>query len=81
MLRRCVNVMDPTGAVVPLSDALRKVLEDTVTNMASGGLRTLCLTTRELDASLADAPEEALENPPDEQLTLCCIIGIKVGCL
>jgi magnesium-transporting ATPase (P-type) len=78
VLRRCVSVMDPSGAEVPLSDGMRKVLEDTVTSMASSGLRTLCLTARDLEASLADGPPEALENPPDEQLTLCCIVGIKV---
>ena len=147
MLQRCTAVMDPEGNAVPLVPEMKKLLEETVTNMASTGLRTLCLTyrctpggppsvaeiplchgdargsplvmevayhaactylachsrgrqtvvpalmagqcsswegcqnptycCRDLDASLADQPD-AFEHPPDEELTLCCIIGIKV---
>ncbi len=39
-----MSVMDDEGAVVPLSDNMRAKLEETVTAMASTGLRTLCLT-------------------------------------
>ncbi|EIE19492.1 calcium-translocating P-type ATPase [Coccomyxa subellipsoidea C-169] len=77
VLRRCVSVMDPSGNVVPLEDAMRAVLEETVTTMASTGLRTLCLTKRDIDESLADGQPEFWENPPDDNLTLCCIVGIK----
>lgn len=80
MLRRCVNVMDPSGVAVPLIDDMRAVLEETVTTMASSGLRTLCLTTRDLDESAAGGNPEYWDNPPDEHLTLSCIVGIKVCC-
>lgn len=78
VLRRCVSVMDDTGAEVPLADEMRAKLEETVTNMASTGLRTLCLTLRDMDEGMAEGNEAFWENPPDEQLTLCCIVGIKV---
>ena len=58
---------------------MRAVLEETVTTMASTGLRTLCLTKRDIDESLADGQPEFWENPPDDNLTLCCIVGIKVS--
>ncbi|BDA43546.1 probable calcium-transporting ATPase 11, plasma membrane-t [Coccomyxa sp. Obi] len=77
VLRRCVNVMDPNGVAVPLIDEMRAMLEETVTTMASSGLRTLCLTTRDLDESAADGNSEYWDNPPDDHLTLCCIVGIK----
>ncbi len=78
VLRRCVSVMDDTGSVAPLADEMRAKLEETVTNMASTGLRTLCLTMRDMDESMAGGNEEFWENVPDEELTLCCIVGIKV---
>ncbi len=78
VLRRCVSVMDDEGNVVPLSEDMRAKLEETVTTMASTGLRTLCLTQRDMDEGMAGGNEEFWENPPDEQLTLCCIVGIKV---
>lgn len=78
VLRRCVSVMDDEGAVVPLAEDMRAKLEETVTTMASTGLRTLCLTQRDMDEAMAGGSAEFWENPPDEQLTLCCIVGIKV---
>ena len=78
VLRRCVSVMDDEGAAVPLAEDMRAKLEETVTTMASTGLRTLCLTLRDMDEGMAGGSAEFWENPPDEQLTLCCIVGIKV---
>ena len=78
MLKRCVSVMDDEGAVVPLAEEMRTKLEETVTNMASTGLRTLCLTLRDMYEGMAEGREDFWENPPDEELTLCCIVGIKV---
>ena len=71
-------MMDDAGSVVPLSDEMRTKLEEIVTSMASTGLRTLCLTLRDMDEGMAEGNAEFWENPPDEQLTLCCIVGIKV---
>ena len=56
---------------------MRSVLEETVTTMASTGLRTLCLTKRDINESMADGQPDFFENPPDDNLTLCCIVGIK----
>ena len=79
VLKRCVSVMDDTGSVVPISEELRVKLEETVTSMASTGLRTLALTMRDMDEGMAEGSSNFWENPPDEQLTLCCIVGIKVS--
>lgn len=81
MLKRCVNVMDDAGSVVPISEELRAKLEETVTSLASTGLRTLALTMRDMDESMAEGSSNYWENPPDEQLTLCCIVAIKVSVL
>lgn len=85
VLRRCTAAYDEAGAVVPLDADARALLEGVVTDMASSGLRTLCMTVRDLDEAWLDAaqqagPAPAFEEPPDEQLTLCCILGIKVRC-
>ena len=47
--------------------------------MARTGLRTLCLAVRELPREKG-LPDGYLEAPPDEDLALCAIVGIKVGC-
>ncbi len=51
-------------------------LEGCILSMARTGLRTLCLAVRELPRE-AGLPEGYLEAPPDEDLTLCAIVGIK----
>ena len=79
VLKRCVSVMDDAGSVVPISEELRAKLEGTVTSLASTGLRTLALTMRDMDESMAEGSSNYWENPPDEQLTLCCIVAIKVS--
>ena len=86
VLRRCTAAYNESGVVVPLDADARAALEAVVTDMASTGLRTLCMTVRDLDEAWLDAVQQAglspaLEEPPDEQLTLCCILGIKVWCM
>lgn len=46
--------------------------------MAQEGLRTLCLTYRDFPASV-NAESSEFDIPPEEDLTACCIVGIKVG--
>lgn len=48
-----------------------------ITRMAQQGLRTLCLAYRDFPAS-ADAASDAFDFPPEEKLTACCVVGIKV---
>lgn len=74
--------MTPEGGVVPLTEEAREGLLGTVTQMASQGLRTLCLSFRDLDSEALEAPAPSpgtqRPRPADEGLTACCIVGIKV---
>ena len=56
---------------------VRSALEARITGMAASGLRTLCLAQRRLGKSRSDHAPGFFDTPPDEQLTLCCIVGIK----
>ena len=75
MLRKCTSYTDEAGRVQPLGPEIRRELEDMITEMASTGLRTLCLTYADISA---DANLD-FEAPPDVDLIACCIVGIKVG--
>lgn len=46
VLKRCVASVDGTGRRIPMGEEEREELLQTVTHMASTGLRTLCLTYR-----------------------------------
>lgn len=50
----------------------------TVTEMASRGLRTLCLAYADVSADNV-GPLDKLEGPPELPLTACCMLGIKVS--
>lgn len=50
----------------------------TVTEMASRGLRTLCLAYADVSADKVE-PLDKLEGPPQLALTACCMLGIKVS--
>lgn len=76
VLKVCESVVDSSGGPVQLSDQLRKDLEEAVTQMACKGLRTLCLAVRDFPP---DRPEGFFDEPPAEELTLCCLVGIKVA--
>jgi len=77
VLARCTALLDAGAAEQPLSAAARADLEAYITAMAASGLRTLCLAQRRFAGGRADWPPGAFDEPPDEQLTLCCIVGIK----
>jgi magnesium-transporting ATPase (P-type) len=78
VLKRCDNVLEESGAVRRMTDADQVVLNDNVTDMASRGLRTLALSFRDFTPQQSLEPD-VFQFPPEEQLTLCCIVGIKVG--
>ena len=77
VLTKCTRVLDTTGGMVALDGAARQQLEETITEMASRGLRTLCLSYRDISAAEVEALG-SLEEPPNEQLVCCVIAGIKV---
>ena len=59
------------------AEASRQDLLETVTEMASRGLRTLCLAYADVSAAQL-GPLQKLEGPPQLPLTACCMLGIKV---
>ena len=81
VLGRCTSVMTAEGVAVPLSDSMRNGMLGDVTQMASQGLRTLCLSYKDLGPA-DDLPADGtpISRPADEDLTACCIVGIKVRC-
>lgn len=72
VLEQCVKYIDASGKIANMSTNKRNELQGVITSMADKGLRTLCLAYRDFEG---DVPEES----PDEDLTACCIVGIKVG--
>ena len=76
VLRRCESVVDGSGRPVLISAHMRENLEKVVTEMASAGLRTLCLAARDFSS---DKPPEFFDQPPAEDMTMLCILGIKVS--
>ncbi len=75
VLANCTRYMNEDGKVVELSGQMREQLQGVITAMADRGLRTLCLAFRDMP----DAPAASdLEEQPAEDLTACCIVGIKV---
>ena len=60
------------------AEASRQDLVKTVTEMASRGLRTLCLAYADVSADKVGSLDK-LEGPPELPLTACCMLGIKVS--
>ena len=58
---------------------MRTELEEATTDMASRGLRTLCMTYRDFPANV-ERPTDFFETPPDSELICCAITGIKASC-
>lgn len=50
-----------------------------MTSMASTGLRTLCLAYTDFPEEDSGRPENFLSTPHEEDLTMLCIVGIKVS--
>lgn len=78
VLRSCTKAVSADGGTVPLDPSLRAELEETTTDMAARGLRTLCITYRDFPSSAA-MPADAFETPPDSELICCAITGIKAS--
>ncbi|KAL6906054.1 hypothetical protein ACP4OV_003655 [Aristida adscensionis] len=71
ILQMCDKMIDSDGNIVPLSEAQRKNILDTINSFASDALRTLCLAYKEVD----DFGEDA--DSPTDGFTLISIFGIK----
>uniref|UniRef100_A0A0D9XWQ9 Calcium-transporting ATPase n=1 Tax=Leersia perrieri TaxID=77586 RepID=A0A0D9XWQ9_9ORYZ len=71
VLQMCDMVVDGDGNGIPLSEAQRKNILDTINSFASDALRTLCLAYREVDEIDDNA------DSPTSGFTLVAIFGIK----
>ena len=72
VLARCSAFYDDSGALVSMTPSKRENFERMINEMASQGLRTLCLTQKEIQASALPFKE-----PPEFDLNLVAIVGIK----
>eukprot|EP00741_Cyanophora_paradoxa_P022040 tig00021433_g21276.t1 len=73
VLDLCTHVLDKAGVPTQMSEGDRKALGDLIVNMASQGLRTLCLSYKDLPT---DDPE--WDNAaPDNQMVCIGLVGIK----
>lgn len=72
VLASCDKVIDPGGNPVPLDQATRQHLEQTIESFSSEALRTLCLAYREVDGSFC-----VEDQIPQEGYTCIGIVGIK----
>ncbi|CAD6254922.1 unnamed protein product [Miscanthus lutarioriparius] len=71
IVQMCDMMIDGDGNSVPLSEAQRKNILDTINSFASDALRTLCLAYKEVD----DFDDDA--DSPTSGFTLISIFGIK----
>lgn len=72
----CSHVVDATGAVVAMTDKTRASLLAHQTAMASRGLRTLALASRQFSINPHGDPQ--FDQPPEHDMTLVAIVGVKV---
>lgn len=78
VLRSCTKLVSADGSTIPLTSSMRTELEEATTDMASRGLRTLCMTYRDFPANV-ERPTDFFETPPDSELICCAITGIKAS--
>lgn len=64
-------------SILPLDDQRREQLKALVVDMASRGLRTLCLAYTDYPAEDPLRPAGFFDTPPEKDLTVTCIVGIK----
>ncbi|CAN6339549.1 unnamed protein product [Urochloa humidicola] len=71
VVQMCDMMVDADGNSVPLSEAQRRNILDTINGFASDALRTLCLAYKEVDDFVDDS------DSPTGGFTLISIFGIK----
>ena len=78
VLQKCTTVATPNG-VQPLDEATRTQLGEVVVNMASRGLRCICLASRRLPLEDPTRPAGFFEDSAnlDQDMTALAIVGIK----
>lgn len=73
VVKLCTKMMQTDGSVTDFSADDLAAAEKAITAMASTGLRTLCIAYVDLDT----APDALGEEPPEANLTLLGVAGIK----
>ena len=73
VVKLCTKMMQTDGSVTDFSADDLAAAEKAITAMASTGLRTLCIAYVDLDT----APGALCEEPPEANLTLLGVAGIK----
>ena len=78
VLQKCTHYLNADGLAEEMTEEQRVTLDGTVTDMASRGLRTLCLAYTDLPLVDDSRPSDFFETPHVEGLIATCIVGIKV---
>lgn len=90
VLDQCTGVLAPRSSsngstlkksksksILPLEDQRREHLKGLVVDMASRGLRTLCLAYLDFPADDSSRPAGFFDTPPEKDLIVTSIVGIK----
>ena len=78
VLQKCTHFLNTDGLADEMTEEQRTALYEVVTEMASRGLRTLCLAYTDLPLVDESRPADYFENPHADALIATCIVGIKV---
>lgn len=75
VLGLCNRVSTPDGGSEPLTKEMVEKLENIIVQFASQGLRTICMAYRDFDADGGEEWDSG--EPPEKQMTVIGIVGIK----
>lgn len=73
VLGLCSNYVNDDGSILPLDASIIEELNAHINDMASSGLRTICIAY----ADFPKADERWAEAPPEHELTCIALVGIK----
>ena len=76
VLEKCSHRITGTGEIVAMDEKTSTELGEYIVEMAKTGLRTICIAFRDFPLTEPAATFEP-SLPPNENLTLCGIVGIK----
>lgn len=72
VLKSCTGYFNENGDVIKFDEMQKKTYENIIHSMASQGLRTLCLTQKDVPSQ-----QTPFKDPPEFDLNLVAIVGIK----
>eukprot|EP01125_Pyxidicula_operculata_P005235 TRINITY_DN1891_c0_g1_i1.p2 TRINITY_DN1891_c0_g1~~TRINITY_DN1891_c0_g1_i1.p2 ORF type:complete len:1063 (-),score=295.26 TRINITY_DN1891_c0_g1_i1:3376-6564(-) len=77
VLKRCTFVLNKEGGEELLQEGLRSKLEKLIHDMASDGLRTLCLCYKNYDSKSIDWDEASKDDAHETDLVCIGVVGIE----